>query len=57
MLPARTLPGDRYELDRAEVALRGRGEGSRSIRLGDRVRVRVTGVDAERGRSDLELAG
>jgi ribonuclease R len=57
MLPARTLPGERYELDRAEVALVGRGEGGRTIRLGDRVEVRVTGVDGGRGRSDLELAG
>jgi ribonuclease R len=56
MLPARTLPGERYELDKAEVALTGRGEGGRAIRLGDRLRVRVTGVDAGRGRSDLELA-
>jgi len=57
MLPARTLPGDRYELDRAEVALTGRGEGGRAIRLGDRLKVRVTGVDLARGRSDLQLAG
>jgi ribonuclease R len=57
MLPARTLPGDRYELDRAEVALLGRGEGGRAIRLGDPVKVRVTGVDRARGRSDLQLAG
>jgi ribonuclease R len=57
MLPARTLPGERYELDRAEVALVGRGEGGRAIRLGDPVTVRVTGVDPARGRSDLELAG
>jgi ribonuclease R len=57
MLPARTLPGGRYELDRAEVALSGRGEGGRAIRLGDPVKVRVTGVDTARGRSDLELAG
>lgn len=57
MLPARTLPGDRYELDRAEVALTGRGEGGRAIRLGDPLQVRVTGVDSERGRADLELAG
>jgi ribonuclease R len=56
MLPARTLPGDRYELDRAEVALVGRGEGGRTVRLGDRVKVRVTGVDLARGRSDLWLA-
>jgi len=57
MLPARTLPGGRYELDRAEVALVGSGEGATALRLGDPVRVRATGVDAERGRVDLELTG
>ena len=57
MLPARTLPGGRYELDRAEVSLIGSGEGATALRLGDPVRVRVTGVDAERGRVDLELTG
>jgi ribonuclease R len=55
MVPARTLPGERYELDKAEVALSGRGAGGRTVRLGDKVRVRVTGVDAVRGRSDLWL--
>jgi ribonuclease R len=55
MVPARTLPGERYELDKAEVALSGRGAGGRTVRLGDRVQVRVTGVDALRGRSDLWL--
>jgi ribonuclease R len=55
MLPARRLPGDRYELDRAEVALVGRGTGAKTIRLGDPVLVRVTRVDTARGRSDLEL--
>jgi ribonuclease R len=55
MLPARRLPGEGYELDRAEVALVGRGSGSHTLRLGDPVRVRVTGVDTARGRSDLEL--
>jgi ribonuclease R len=55
MLPARRLPGERYELDRAEVALIGRGAGARTLRLGDPVLVRVTGVDTARGRSDLEL--
>jgi len=54
MLPARRLPGERYELDRAEVALVGRGAAA--IRLGDRLQVRVTGVDTARGRCDLELA-
>jgi ribonuclease R len=53
MLPARVLPGSRYELDRAEVALVNR-EKSR-FRLGDPVKVRVTGVDPGRGRVNLEL--
>jgi len=57
MLPARTLPGGRYELDRQEVTLRGSGEGATTLRLGDPVRVRVTGVESERGRVDLELTG
>jgi ribonuclease R len=57
MLPARTLPGGRYELDPAEVSLIGSGEGATALRLGDPVRVRVTGVDGERGRVDLELTG
>jgi ribonuclease R len=54
MLPARTLPGGRYELNEAEVALTARGSGT-TLRLGDPVSVRVTGVDAARGRVDLEL--
>jgi ribonuclease R len=56
MLPARRLPGDRYELDRAEVALVGRGSGGR-FNLGDPISVRVAGVDAPRGRAELDLAG
>ncbi|TMK57994.1 MAG: RNB domain-containing ribonuclease [Actinobacteria bacterium] len=56
MLPARRLPGDRYELDRAEVALVGRGSGGR-ISLGDPISVRVAGVDAPRGRAELTPAG
>jgi ribonuclease R len=55
MLPARRLPGGPYELDRAAVALRERGAKA-SLRLGDPVRVRVTGIDAPNGRVDLELA-
>lgn len=54
MLPARRLPGSRYELDKAEVALRNREK--MRIQLGDPVKVRVSGVDAPRGRADLELA-
>jgi len=56
MLPARRLPGERYELDRAEVALVGRGSGAR-VSLGDPISVRVAGVDAARGRAELEPAG
>jgi ribonuclease R len=56
MLPARRMPGDRYELDRAEVALVGRGSGGR-FNLGDPISVRVAGVDAPRGRAELDLAG
>ncbi|MGN6814837.1 MAG: RNB domain-containing ribonuclease [Solirubrobacterales bacterium] len=56
MLPARLLPGERYELDRAEVALVGRGSGRR-INLGDPISVRVAGVDAPRGRVQLAPAG
>ena len=52
MLPARRLPGERYELDRSEVALVGRGSGAR-INLGDPISVRVAGVDAARGRAEL----
>ena len=54
MLPARRLPGGRFELDKAEVALVNRGSKAQ-LRLGDPVKVRVSGVDAARGRADLEL--
>ncbi|HET8565148.1 MAG TPA: RNB domain-containing ribonuclease [Solirubrobacterales bacterium] len=56
MLPARRLPSERYQLDRAEVALVGRGSGAR-INLGDPISVRVAGVDPPRGRAELEPAG
>ncbi|MCW2988779.1 MAG: ribonuclease [Solirubrobacterales bacterium] len=56
MRPARRLPGGRYELDRAEVALVNRGSKA-SLRLGDPVKLKVTDVDPQRGRVDLELAG
>jgi ribonuclease R len=56
MLPARKLSGERYGLDRAEVALIGRSSGGR-ISLGDPISVRVTGVDAARGRAEVEPAG
>jgi ribonuclease R len=56
MLPARRMPGDRFELDRAEVSLVGRGSGGR-FNLGDPISVRVAGVDAPRGRAELDLPG
>ena len=56
MLPARRLPGEYYKLDEAEVALVGRESGAR-VRLGDPISVRVTGVDAPRGRAELEPVG
>ena len=52
-LPARRMPGDYFELNATETALRGRDAGS-VLRLGDPVSVRVTGVEAARGRADLE---
>jgi ribonuclease R len=55
MLPARSLPGDRFELDRAEVALVGRGSKT-TLRLGDPISVRISGVDPARGRANLEPA-
>jgi ribonuclease R len=52
-LPARRLRGEDYlELNETETALVGR-ESGRRVRLGDPVSVRVTGVDAPRGRVDL----
>ena len=55
MLPARVLPGERYELDRAEVALVGRGRRRRCPARRPGQGAGSTGVDAERGRVDLEL--
>jgi ribonuclease R len=52
-LPARLLGGERFELDETETALAG-SESARALRLGDPVSVRVTAVDAPRGRVDLE---
>ena len=55
ILPARRLPGEYFKLDEAEVALVGRESGAR-VRLGDPISVRVAGVDAARGRAELEPA-
>jgi ribonuclease R len=53
-LPVRRLGGaERFELNETETALVGRDTG-RKLRLGDPVSVRVSGVEAARGRVDLE---
>jgi len=51
-VPARTMGSERYGLNQTETALVGRESGS-ELRLGDPISVRVTGVDAPRGRVDL----
>jgi ribonuclease R len=55
-LPARRLGDERLELNEAETALTGR-EPSSAVRLGDPISVRVSGVDAPRGRVELEPVG
>jgi ribonuclease R len=52
--PARTIGEERFELNETEIALVGCESGT-TVRLGDPISVRVTGVDAPRGRVDLEL--
>ncbi|HKB51081.1 MAG TPA: RNB domain-containing ribonuclease [Solirubrobacterales bacterium] len=53
-LPARLLGGaERFELDETETALVGAQSG-RKLRLGDPISVQVSGVEAARGRADLE---
>jgi ribonuclease R len=52
-VPARTMGEERFELNETETALVGRESGS-TVRLGDPISVRVTGVEAPRGRVDLE---
>jgi ribonuclease R len=55
-LPARVLGGaERFELDESETALVGR-DSKRRLRLGDPISVQVSGVEAARGRADLEPA-
>jgi ribonuclease R len=51
-LPARTLPGDFYELNEPGTAMVGRRSG-RELKLGDPIEVMVDGVEAPRGRVDL----
>ncbi len=53
-LPARQLGGaERFELNESETALVGQ-ESKRKLRLGDQISVQVSGVEAVRGRADLE---
>ncbi len=53
-LPARRLGGaERFDLNATETALLG-GESKRRLRLGDPISVQVGGVEAARGRVDLE---
>ncbi len=54
-LPARRMAGDYFELNETETALVGRSSAVK-LRLGDPITVRVTGVEAARGRADLEPA-
>jgi ribonuclease R len=56
-LPARRLGGaERFELNESETALVGE-ESNRKLRLGDPISVQVNGVEAARGRAELEPAG
>ena len=53
-LPARRLGGsERFELNESETALVGQ-DSKRELRLGDPISVQVSGVEAARGRADLE---
>ncbi len=52
-VPARLMRGERFELNEAETALIGSRTGRR-VRLGDPTAVKVVGVEAARGRVDLE---
>jgi ribonuclease R len=52
MLPVRSLRGDWWELNEQGTILTGTRNGG-TIRLGDRLRVRVARVDTPRGRVDL----
>ena len=52
-VPARTLAGERFELNETESALVGSKTG-REVGFGDKMTVTVNGVEAARGRTDLE---
>jgi ribonuclease R len=53
-LPARLIGGaERFELNEIETALVG-AQSNRKLRLGDPISIGVSGVEAARGRADLE---
>jgi ribonuclease R len=52
-VPARTLHGERFELNETETALVG-GRTGRTVSLGDEMAVTVHSVEPARGRADLE---
>ncbi|HEY8082271.1 MAG TPA: RNB domain-containing ribonuclease [Solirubrobacterales bacterium] len=54
-VPARLLGADRFELNETETALESSGTGG-AFRLGDPMSVRVSAVNAPRGRVDLAPA-
>jgi ribonuclease R len=55
-LPARRLGGaERFEPNEAETALVG-ADSNRKLRLGDPISVQVSGIEAARGRAELEPA-
>ena len=56
-LPARRLRGERYELDETETALVGARVGPQAAARRSRSASGSTGVEAPRGRVDLEPAG
>jgi exoribonuclease R len=49
------MQGEYFALNETETALVGRESGA-AVRLGDPITVAVTGVEAPRGRVDLEPA-
>src|SRR5204862_8299322 len=51
-LPARTLRGERFDLNETETAIVGKRTGT-AIRLGDPVALVVDSIEAARGRVDL----
>lgn len=54
-LPARRMPGERFEINDVETALIG-GRTGRRVGIGDAIEVRVESVEPPRGRVDLLAA-